>query len=105
MALESEVLSANIPLVVIYYFKESIESQKLIQKLENLAAKYDNQIKVVTIDADKLFSLAQNADIEKLPTLLFVKDREIINRIEDSITIEQLEHKLSAHGKGFIDKD
>ena len=94
MAFESEVLSTTVPLVVVYYFKSSQESQKFIKGLKNLAKKYDDQIKFVVVDVDRLFSLAQDAEIENLPTILFVKNREIIDRFEGNYSMEQLEQKL-----------
>ena len=55
MAFESEVLSTTVPLIVIYYFKESQESQEFIKRLKNLAKKYDDQIKFVVVDVTAYF--------------------------------------------------
>lgn len=97
MAFESEVLSTTIPLVVVYYFQENEESKKFLQKLKKLAMTYDDIIKFVTVDVDQLFSLVQDAEIETLPTIVLVKNREIIEKIEDIISITQLEQLLKNH--------
>ena len=99
MAFEAEVLSSTIPLVAVYYFQESKESKEFIKQLEDLAIKYDNQIKFVLVDAERLFSLAQDALIEELPTILLVKDREIINRFESSLSKSKLEEQLAVYVK------
>ncbi len=99
MAFESEVLSSTVPLVAIYYFKESIESDEFIKQLEDLAIRYEDQIKVVLVDVERLFSLAQDAQIEIFSTILLVKDREIIDRIEGNLSRDKLEEKLATYIK------
>ncbi len=99
MAFESEVFSTTVPLVVVCYFKESQESQKFFKGLKNLAKKYGDQIKFVIADVDHLFSLAQDAEIENSPTILFVKNRKIIDRFEGNYSIEHLEQKLRFFAK------
>ncbi|MFC1841927.1 thioredoxin family protein [Candidatus Dependentiae bacterium] len=94
MAFESEVFSTTMPLVVVYYFKESPESRDFIEQLESLAVKYDNHVKFAVVDVERLFSLAQDADIERIPTLLFVQNRKIIDRLEGAVDIKLIEQKL-----------
>ncbi len=94
MAFESEVLSSTIPLVAVYYFQKSQANDEFIKYLENLAIKYDDQIKFVLVDVERLFSLVQDAQIEELPTILLVKDREIIDRFEGNLSKRHFEEKL-----------
>lgn len=103
MAFETEVLATTVPLVVVYYYKDNLAEQKFIEELTVLAEKYDNQIKFVVIDGDRLFFLAQDAEIEKIPTLLFIRNREIIDRLDENITIDQLNQKiLSMDSSGIV---
>ncbi len=97
MAFEAEVLSSTTPLVAVYYFQETKESNKHSKDLESLANQYDGQIKFVVVNVQQLYSLAQDAQIEQLPTLLLVKDREIIDRIESALSKDQLDEKLKAY--------
>lgn len=97
MAFESEVLSTTVPLVIVYYFKNNAQEQEFIKQLDYLAKEYDDSVKFVIVDADALFSLARNADIENYPTLLFVKDRTIIDRIEQDNNVTLLKQKLSLY--------
>ena len=91
MAFEVEVLSTTIPYVIVYYFQKNEESTTFIQNLKKLAITYDNAIKFVVINADKLFSLIQDAEIEIFPTILIFKNREVIKEINNTISITQLE--------------
>ncbi|MFC1870694.1 thioredoxin family protein [Candidatus Dependentiae bacterium] len=99
MAFESEVLSATAPIVVTYYFHENKGSEDFIKQLEDLAIKYDDEMKFVLVNAEQLFSLAQDAQIEELPTVLLVKDREIIDRFEGNLSKRHFEEKLKTYIK------
>ena len=94
MAFESEVLACTIPLIVVYYFKHDTRSQDYIKQLAMLSAKYKDKIKFVVIDIEKLFSLAQDADIAQVPTILLVKHRDIVERLESDMNIAQLEQAI-----------
>jgi len=96
MAFESEVLSTTVPFVVVYYFKKNEESKRFIEQLEKLAITYNYQVKFATVDIEQLFSLVQDAEVEKVPTLLFIKNREIIDRLDSDVTIGTLEKKLGS---------
>lgn len=97
MAFESEVLATIIPLVVVYYFENNDENSGFIQELKKLAVEYNNIIKFVIINAERLFSLAQDAEIVQLPTILLIKEREIIKRIEGNIAVDQLSQILNGY--------
>jgi len=94
MAFETEVLSTVVPLVVVYYFQVNEESRNYIKELEKLAVQYDNQVKFVVVDAEKLFSLVQIAEIEKLPYIELFKDKGIIDSYKEGISSKSLEQKL-----------
>lgn len=95
MAFEAEVLSTTVPLVVIYYFKEGPQEKNFIKQLDKLAKNNEHKVKIVIIDSDKLFSLAQDAEIETFPTIIFSKNREILDRITKNISIDLLTAKIA----------
>jgi len=53
----------------------------------------------VIVDGERLFVLAQDAEIETYPTILFVQNREIIERIDKDITIDLLQQKIGSYQK------
>jgi len=99
LAFEAEVKSSTISSVVIYYYQDSPHEQEFIIQLKELAHQYDNRVKFVIIDADKLFSLAHDAHIEKFPTAVMIRYNSIAFNLTDTITIDQLkcsiEHELA----------
>jgi thioredoxin-like negative regulator of GroEL len=102
MTLETEVLSTTMPLVVVYYFNKNSESKDFIKKLKNLSAKYDDQVKFVIVDSERLFSLIKEAKIEKIPTVLFVKNREIIDNLDENINLELIEKKIQKYQEKLV---
>lgn len=91
MAFGSEVLSTTIPLVVVYYYTDSPKSYVFIKQLQDLALYYHDRVKFVIIDADELFSLAQEADIQQYPSIAIFEKGIIIDRIEQDISIEAID--------------
>ena len=97
LAFESEVLATAVPLVVVYYFRKSFESEKELLLLKEIAARYDDdQVKFVSVDIDKLFVLAQDAEIETVPTITVVKNREMSERFEGENALKELKDYLSS---------
>lgn len=87
MALESEVLNCTLP-VLLYFYEEPLENAKL---LDQLAQEYNDRVKIVTIDADKFFSITQLFEVEKFPTIIGMHKREELSRSENDSFREELE--------------
>lgn len=64
-----------------------------------MAGQYEDEVKFVTVDVERLFVLAQDAEIEICPTILLVQNREIIERIDKGITIDLLKQKITSYQK------
>jgi NAD(P)H-hydrate repair Nnr-like enzyme with NAD(P)H-hydrate dehydratase domain len=93
MAFEAEVLSTTVTLVIVYYFKHDARQEDFIEKLELLAQEYTD-VKFVLIDGDKLFFLAQDAEIENFPTVILSKNRAVLEKITEDITLPLLRNKI-----------
>lgn len=91
MALESEVLNCTLP-VLIYFYEKNLDDADF---LEQLAQKYDDKIKIVTIDADAFFSIAEQFEIQRYPAVIFMHKRDIIHQMSDIITHESVEQIVS----------
>lgn len=89
MALESEILNCTLPVLVYFYQFQMADTEFL----EQLAKEYDDKVKIVTIDGDKFFSVAEQFDIQQYPTAIGMQQREEIDRIEN---IDQEREKIIA---------
>lgn len=95
MAFESEVLSTTVPLVCVYFYQDSPQEQAFIKDLDALAAEYENKVKFVVVDAQKLFSIAQAAEVTTFPAIAWVRNRDIFEQSSDKITIASLQKKIT----------
>lgn len=93
-AFDTEVFTETYPLAVVCFYKNLPDSKSYITQLKDLAMQYENQVKFVIIDADKLFSLAEWFVIQIYPSILFVKNREFVGDLEEDISIDALKQKL-----------
>lgn len=79
MAFESEVLSY--PGMCALIFSNANDWRKLHDDVIALAQYYPH-IKFVKVDVNKLFKIAELAEIESLPAVVFIQDHQEIHRIE-----------------------
>lgn len=94
IAFESEVLSAQVP-VILYFYNPTDKNHNQLQALvENIATHYKDTIKVVIIDAQALYKIAEKAEIEELPTIMIVRDRQEIERLIQPITEQRLKEMV-----------
>jgi Thioredoxin len=97
LAFEAEVFTTTIPLVIVYYCEDTAQERAFIQQLAALALEYDDHVKFVVVDIDALFSLAQDAGIEKSPTLILTRNRDILERRDEDITIDLIRSLIQAY--------
>lgn len=92
MAFEAEVLNYKDPVVLLFYNPNDSTTSALEAKLKELAKKYHDKFKFVKINSEKLFKLAQQAEIDVFPTIMIMHNRKEVSRIEkpDVVTVEML---------------
>lgn len=67
----------------------------LAPKLEVMAQKYPN-VTIVKVDVDELTSFADRYSISAMPTILFVKSRNVVDRVEGA-NHALIESKIQIH--------
>lgn len=92
MAFESEVLVCTLPVLVCYYAVDQREQCKnwLLQLHE-----WHQNIKYVLVNVDKLFSVAQQSEVESTPTMLLIREREEIFRFTTPIELSAMSDALA----------
>ncbi|MGC2310819.1 MAG: thioredoxin family protein [Candidatus Babeliaceae bacterium] len=88
MAFEAEVLNYEQPVLVFFFDTHVNQADKNV--FQAVAEAYKEKIKCVAVDAEKLFRIAQQSEVDVLPTYLFINQRKEINRLENSANFEQL---------------
>ena len=66
--------------------------------LEELAEASDGEVTLLKVNVDENPGLAARYEIRSIPTILFVKDGEVVDRVVGAVPRATLEKLLSAHG-------
>lgn len=77
---ELEVLKSDIPVLVDFWAVWCGPCQMLAPVLEEVATEYDGKVKVAKINVDEEPELAISYGVEAIPTLLFFKNGQIVNK-------------------------
>lgn len=79
---ETEVLSSEMPVVVDFWAAWCGPCKLMNPIIDSLAEEYDGRAKLAKINIDEYEQLASNYHIMGVPTLLFFKGGELIDRTE-----------------------
>jgi hypothetical protein len=88
IALEIEVLNSKKPVLAL--FVSTLEKETYAPILHRIAEEYCGLLTFFIIDSDTLFSLAQQAEVKEIPTVIFLKDRKEVVRLESDVSYESI---------------
>jgi thioredoxin 1 len=87
---ETEVLTADLP-VLVYFWAEWCGPCKLMSPLMNLAAdKYSDRLKIVKMEVDPNPKTVKQYEVEGVPGLRLIKNKEVILSLEGVMGKEKL---------------
>ncbi|WP_319475261.1 thioredoxin [Marispirochaeta aestuarii] len=77
---ESEVLKSNVPVIVDFWAEWCVPCRMVEPVLKKIAAEYDGRLKVAKVNVDDQGQLAAEYNIISIPTLMVVKNGEVVNQ-------------------------
>ncbi len=89
-----EVTRCATPVVVDFYATWCGPCRELSPMLDKLAGGYTDKIKFVKINVDESPGLAQNFQVQAIPTLIFFKDGKVVDRTTGLLPEADLKNKL-----------
>ena len=93
---EAEVTNSAVPVMIDFYADWCGPCKMLMPLIEELAGEYEGKVKIVKIDVDASQDLAQKYSVMSIPTLAFIKDGEIADRVTGAIPKDAIAEKLDA---------
>ncbi len=93
---ESEAVQSSIPVLIDFYADWCGPCKMVGPIIDDMAAKYADKAKICKINIDEQRKLAIANKVMSIPTLFFMKDGEIKERISGALPQSVLEEKLDA---------
>ena len=84
-------------LLLFFSSASSGPSRRMESLLAHIARKERHRLRVVQIDVDDRRDVADKLGVEAAPTLLLVRGKDVIARIEGRASAPRIEHMLEQH--------
>lgn len=93
---DAEVLKSDIPVMIDFFAEWCGPCKMLLPIVEELAGEYDGKVKIVKVNVDDSPETAQKYGVMSIPTLVFVKGGEEVDRAQGALPKDALKAKLDA---------
>lgn len=91
-----QLLSAGKPLVLDFWATWCGPCRRVGPIIEELEAQYKDQVTVGKVDVEECDELAARYGIRNVPTVLFIKDGQVVDKVVGATTKSTYEDKLKA---------
>ncbi len=81
-------------MLVFFYSEKSGPARRMDSLLAHVERKERERLRVRRVNADRHPRLARKFSVERIPTLVFVKDQKAIDRIDGRASMPQIEKLL-----------
>jgi len=89
-----EVLASSVPVFVHFRAPWCSLCRLITPVLDSFQAEWPNQIRLIDINADENLKLANLYQLKTLPTLLYIENGQVLDRIEGFRSRELLRRRL-----------
>lgn len=93
---DAEVIQSPSPVVVDFYATWCGPCKILFPQLDKLAGSFTNRIRFVKINVDEAPAVSQRFEIQGIPSLLFFRHGEVVDRIVGLLSTDDLKARLES---------
>jgi thioredoxin-like negative regulator of GroEL len=85
------------PLLVFFYSQRSGPARRMESLLAHLARKERERLRVRRVDVEERPEIAERFRVREVPTLVLVRDRKVVARLEGRVSSPRIESMLEKH--------
>ena len=90
------------PLLVFFYSPRSGPARRMESLLAHLARKERDRLRVKRVDVDAHPQLAERFKVNVVPSVVLVKDKRVVDRIDGRASAPRIERMLAPHLTGDL---
>ncbi len=91
---EQEVLQSDVPVLVDFWATWCVPCHMVAPIVERIAERYAGRLKVAKLDVDENQELAIRYQVMAVPTLLFFKNGQVVDRIVGAVGEQAIAQKV-----------
>jgi thioredoxin 1 len=85
------------PLLVFFWSERSGPARRMESLLAHVARKERSRLRVIRVDVDQQPAVAQRFEVSDVPTLVLVKGKRVVGRIDGRASAPKIETMLEPH--------